>query len=546
VIADEAPASAVSPASPDAGRPGDRPGDHREIGWDLARSFAIVMMVLINFQLMLARAPDAGGSDHAEQILRWLVHVPSGRSSSLFVVLAGAGFSLLTRRARLSGDRVELRVARRTVLLRAVFLFLLGNALLLVWSIDILHFYACYLTIAALLFLRARGFVLALVAVLVTVLAAALDVALPERAELPYLSPAGLALDVLVDGVHPILPWLAFVAYGAWLGRRDLADVALRRTFLVRAALVVVLVELGSLALAYLALRVESLAPLRPHLGLLATAWDPDPLFVVSACGSATVMITLAHELVSRPRIAASLPVRALVSTGQLALSVYLTHAIVGVVIPRYLLGLGGHSLSVVAVTVYWLGFVLVVIVLSAIYRRFLPRGPLEWVMRLVTSWRLPSERAVSSAPRTAPLEAPKARAPAGPVRALAWSLVALGGVVLVLARVVGMGLGETQLEGPARLPAMLSGELSLARPRAVHRLSLDRTRSVTLETRSGLDLYLELDALEPGGPRRIAEDDDGGDGLDARVSRELAPGEYSVTVRPYAATTGPYLLAIF
>jgi uncharacterized membrane protein YeiB len=519
----------------------------REEGYDLARALAIVLMVLVNFQLMLARPPAGEGT--AELLLRWLVHVPSGRSSSLFVVLSGAGFSLLTRRARESGDRVELRVARRTLLLRAAFLFVLGNLLHVVWSIDILHFYACYLAIAALLFLRASDAVLLGAAALITALGAALEVLLevlaPDREELPFLSPGGMALDALIDGVHPVVPWLAFVAYGAWLGRRDLAHEGTRRALLRRAALVVVAVELGSLAVSYAATRLDALAALRPHLGLLATSWTPDPLYVVSASATATVMITLAHEVVARPAVARQPIVRALVATGQLALSLYLTHAIVGVVIPRWTLGIG-HALSVTVVTAYWAGFVLVAIAGAALHRRFFARGPLEWVMRRLTSFRLSSE------PSRELLRQPLvtiAHAPAPRSAGLAWAVVAVGGLALAVARLTGLPLAATTgpaLEVPTPAPLFAAGELTLLGMRAEHRLDVRAPTHVILETRSGADLYLELDGVGPDGTRtRLGEDDDGGDGLDARLELDLAPGEHRVIVRPYAATTGPFLLEV-
>jgi uncharacterized protein len=524
-------------------------GDHRERGWDLARAFAIVMMVLINFQLMLARPPAASGLDHGEQILRWLVHVPSGRSSTLFVVLSGVGFSLLTRAARETGDRVALRVARRALLLRVAFLFVLGNLLHVVWSIDILHFYACYLLLATLLFLRAPDAVLLAVGALVTIAAAAIDLALPGRAELPYLSPLGMLLDVLVDGVHPVLPWLAFVSWGAWLGRRDLSDPVRRRAYLRRAALVVVTTELASLGVARLVLGVPALAPVVPSLGIFGTGWDPAPLFVVSACGTATCFVCLAHEIVQRPRLGRSVIVRALVSTGQLALSIYLLHAIVGVVLPRFFLG-WGHALSVLAVTAYWLAFVLTVIVLAFFYRALFLRGPLEAVMRALTSWRLASERGETSTRRASDAAVraatePDASAPRG---RLAWAAVLVGVVLLVAARTLGLGtlLGAAGAELHSfDTSARLEGELSLARPRQRFAFEASQDREVTIETRSGLDLYLELDRLEGTARTRVSEDDDSGEGVDARLTAEITPGRYELVVRPYAATTGPFVVEI-
>ena len=77
--------------------------------------------------------------------------------------------------------------------------------------------------------------------------------------------------------------------------------------------------------------------------------------------------------------------------------------------------------------------------------------------------------------------------------------------------------------------------------PRDVYKLTLAHPAHVTLTTRSGLDLFLELHE----GSRFIAEDDDSGPGLDAEIEADLEPGTYEIIVRPFASTTGPYALDV-
>jgi hypothetical protein len=90
-----------------------------------------------------------------------------------------------------------------------------------------------------------------------------------------------------------------------------------------------------------------------------------------------------------------------------------------------------------------------------------------------------------------------------------------------------------------------VSGELSLARPRQRFWLEASRSGEVTIETRSGLDLYLELDRVEGTTRTRVSEDDDSGEGVDARLTSPFTPGRYELVVRPYAATTGPFVVEI-
>lgn len=505
----------------------------RLLAFDLARSFAIVMMVLINFQLMLAARP-ADGDGAFSRALRWIVHVPSGRASSLFVVLAGVGISLLTRDARAATgpERWWVRaLATRILLLRAAFLLIAGLLLYQVWWIDILHFYACYLLIAALVLWWIPDALLLLAYLLVVIAACAIHLLDPPLPDLPLLSVQGFAIDALIDGVHPVLPWLAFVIYGLWLGRRDLGQPAIRRRIALVAAALFVGIELGALLLTTLVLSWPPLSPLTPHLDLLGTGWSPDPLYVISASCTATLFIVLAHELIDVPRIAGRRITRAMIAAGQLALSIYVTHAVLGVFIPRALFG-WRQALPVEAVTAYWLAFCVTVVIGAAIWRRFVARGPLELVMRALTSWRLPRERE-----RIVPSPPPAPEAPPLPrwTRGLALAVSALAGLLLLL-RITGIPLSAT-LDDGSRL-----GALSLFTQRQRHELTITEPTIVTLETHSGLDLYLELDDRDG---TRIAEDDDSGEGTEARLVQRLDPGTYWVAVRPYGATTGPYRLSV-
>jgi hypothetical protein len=42
-----------------------------------------------------------------------------------------------------------------------------------------------------------------------------------------------------------------------------------------------------------------------------------------------------------------------------------------------------------------------------------------------------------------------------------------------------------------------------------------------------------------------VGEDDDSGEGVHARLTAAITPGHYELVVRPYSATTGPYVVEI-
>lgn len=520
--------------------PPEAPADarHERVpGYDVARALAICGMVLINFGVYLLGSPRGVPG---EIFLRWLAHVPGGRASSLFVTLAGVGIARMAW-----GDPM---LARRTLLARAAVLMTLGgiNVILLGWDIDILHFYAWYLSIAALFFLRASPRALVVAAIAFGVSGALLEIFFPEEGrawaplytfrpasvlgmdlKLLYVSVPELLRDALVDGVHPIFPWLAFLLWGMWLGRLDLREPTLRHAVLARALGVVVATELTSRALALVLVQGEASARTVAWLGLVHTDWSPSAFYVLSACGSATSIIALAHEAVARwPE---SRLVRGLGNVGQLALSLYLVHAHLAIGIPRFFLG-QSRAMPVETMLLYWVAFVLVVLPLAALYRTRFRRGPVEWLLRRVTG----------SPEHVAPLT-PAGMTPREPPRWV-WPALALGLAMLPLASFVGGAPWRTECpERAAITDGATQGELSLFCPRARYAIEVEAPTTLTLGTRSGLDVYLEV--RREG--RILAEDDDSGPHLDARLVTTLAPGRYDVDVRPYSASTGPFVLTV-
>ena len=105
-------------------------------GLDLARAMALLGMVLVNFRI--AMGVLTGGPDWLKAILDAL----EGRSAASFVVLAGIGLGLSTR--KLAWPAAMTHTARR-----ALFLLILGLLNYLVFPADIIHYYAVYFLLGA-------------------------------------------------------------------------------------------------------------------------------------------------------------------------------------------------------------------------------------------------------------------------------------------------------------------------------------------------------------------------------------------------------------
>lgn len=100
----------------------------------------------------------AGGSGP-----EWLVFAAGlldRRAAATFVVLAGVGILLMMNKARLEANVHQTLTHRKTLLKRALFLFVVGLLDTPLWPADILHFYGLYIAIAVMfLTLRVRSLV---------------------------------------------------------------------------------------------------------------------------------------------------------------------------------------------------------------------------------------------------------------------------------------------------------------------------------------------------------------------------------------------------
>lgn len=483
-------------------------------GYDLARALAIIGMVMINFPIYLTTlGPDAPGS-----LGVWLANLHGGRAAALFVTIAGAGIGFMARGA-------NLWAVRRVLLLRSIFLLIAGALLIQVWRIDILHFYGFYLLIAAVFFVSLPRWALLPLLVVVGGFSIALHAGAfaawglsVDHPDYGHWTAAGIATDALISGVHPVFPWITYILLGMWLSGLDLTDRGTRgRVIVVSAAL-----AFGA-PLVSTALEVVALAGYAPDavLNYLGVGYVPSPFYLLGAWGSSVLVIAAAQAVFAR--FSHNLPVKAFVSMGRLALTLYLAHALLAVVMPQHFFGFG--NLSLAATVAYGFAFCTVGLVFAAVWRTRFELGPVEMLMRRIAG-RTPR--------RAAPVPPRQISAPAR----WAWVAVSLMAVGLVGLQAVGpfgrLGCGE-----PQRLEASATSALSLTCPRQSFAVAVNERADVTLQTRSGHDLYLEVyldDEL-------VAQNDDGGPGLNPMLTETLEPGLYRALIRPYEDAVGGFVL---
>lgn len=359
---------------------------NRIIGYDLARALSLLGMVLINFWVMM---------EDTISIPQWLVStfdLIQGRAAATFVVLAGAGISLMSRDALLDNDAAAITKNRYKILKRGLFLFMLGMLNGSIWRADILHFYGIYFLIGiCLLTVPTRRLLqLSIIPVAVSslfILAIDFDRGLAFKTETysAFWKSAAMVWDIFFDGLYPVFPWAAFLILGMWLGRQRLADPVLRKKVLITGIGVVAFAECISRAVFLLSAPGSSLFD--PDVLLMWFAiepWDPMPLFMLSAGGSALIVvsssISFAQKWGNRRWI---LP---FLSVGQLSLTLYIAHIVVGSIVLKGMKGLDlePHLFPIWGTISFYSGAVL----FSNVWKRHFVRGPLEGLMRRVSKGR--------------------------------------------------------------------------------------------------------------------------------------------------------------
>lgn len=352
----------------------------RILGYDIARALAVIGMIIVNFKVVM------GAEQHGPHWLLTFASLFEGRAAATFVVLAGAGLSLLSYRARQNHDLIALGRNRVSLLKRALFLFVVGLLYTPLWPADILHFYGIYLTVGALvlavsnrrLWQLAGAFTLGFVILLFTFeYEAGWD--WQSLSYEGFWTPAGFVRNLFFNGFHPVFPWTAFLLIGMVLGRQDLRNLAVRRRVMVWGVGVAVVAEAVSWIL------VKTLSAGAGPVGvelvsdLFGTApMPPMPLYIIAGSGTACAVIAACVAL--GERFAEASWLKPWVATGQLALTLYVAHVV---------LGMGGlealgwleHQTPTFAIGSA-LVFSALSILFAHLWRKRFKRGPLEWVMR--------------------------------------------------------------------------------------------------------------------------------------------------------------------
>ena len=355
----------------------------RIIGIDVARALAVIGMIIVNFKVVFG--------ENGSNWLRTVASIFDGKAAATFVVLAGVGLALMTNSAVKNNDLTKLKIARIRIVKRAFFLFFIGISYIAIWPADILHFYGIYMVIT--LFLLASKEKTILIAALF------LTIAFPilmifwdyetgwnfETLEYHgFWTVKGFIRNLFYNGFHPVIPWTAFMLIGYWFGKQDLYnDKFVRKTFWVSTAIFISIQALSYFSISYLSSGNPEIAmELTEILG--TSPMPPLPIYMFN--GIAIALSIISACIIFANRFQNSSMVQALYKTGQLALTFYVAHVIIGMGLIEAVNPTKMGKYSIEFSVIYALVFSLICVLFAVNWRKHKKYGPLEWAMRKVTN----------------------------------------------------------------------------------------------------------------------------------------------------------------
>jgi uncharacterized membrane protein YeiB len=355
---------------------------NRILGYDFARGLAIIGMIFVNFKTVMVAKTDA--------YLYHVVELLSGKAAALFVVLAGVGMTLMYQNAKAKNDLGKIREVKIILLKRAAFLLVVGLSYYSIWSGDILHFYGLYVPIGVLFLSVSRKWLQTLSFLLIIAYSASLlffnyeagwDWNTLEYTD--FFTVNGFFRNLFLNGFHPVFPWIAFLLTGIWIGRINFNDVKIRNRITIFSLTIFVVFKSISILL------INYLSQLSPKEALdttylLGTTPMP-PVFFYMITASSLAVFVISISIYISTKLSHTLFIKQMVSTGQLSLSNYFFHVIIGMLAIKFFFRKLEFAFSIEFTVVYAIVFSVVLIFFSHIWLMKFKKGPLEYIMRKIT-----------------------------------------------------------------------------------------------------------------------------------------------------------------
>ncbi len=353
---------------------------------DLARFFALVGMIIVNFKLeVLAYSGSKFLVDLTEHL--------DGKSAALFVVLAGMGISLMGR----AGDHKQKQLI---LIKRGLFLFCFGFINCFIYNGDILHVYGVFLIIAALM-LNKEGYIYIFLAIILTILYVPIFTVYDYDTAwnwqnfnyVDFFTLKGFLRNLFYNGFFPVIPWLGFLFVGMWLGGQDLSKKKLHYFLIISGVTLMAIAFTSShFILSYMInllpesvnlinsqVKTDTISLMHDLFG--TDSIPPLPIYILIGTGFAFLSIGIAFCLEAFEKLRTIL--RPLEITGRQTLSLYVAH-IIFVIVPLKYFEILDHDRIEISLMVSFT-FVIIAIIYANLWAKKYKRGPVEMLMRRIT-----------------------------------------------------------------------------------------------------------------------------------------------------------------
>jgi len=355
----------------------------RIIGVDVARALAVIGMIIVNFKIAFG--------DQGSTAYKLFASIFEGKAAATFVVLAGVGMALMSNNAIKNNAKIKIRNTRIRIGKRALLLFVIGLLYTPIWIADILHFYGIYMLITLFLISSSRklifNFGLSLIFIY-PLLMLFWDYDIGWNFETfvysDFWSVSGFFRNLFFNGFHPVIPWTSFMLLGLWFGKQDLSDERfIKKSIWVSISVFIVMLLVSKILIAVLSEGSQiNLLELKQVLG--TSPMPPLPIYMIS--GSSIAIFIISISILIARKWENNFIIVALTKTGQLALTFYVAHVVIGMGIIEFINPEKMGKYPIAFSIIYALLFSVFCVLFAVMWTKYKKTGPLEWVMRKLTS----------------------------------------------------------------------------------------------------------------------------------------------------------------
>jgi len=356
--------------------------ENRILGIDLARALALMGMIIVNFKIFFGESGN--------QLLVYLASTIEGKASATFVFLAGTTMALMSNNAIRQNNQEKISFIKIKIFKRAMFLFVFGLLFVPIWDADILHFYGIYMMISIYFITKKTSgifFGVYCFMVIYLILFFIFDYDKGWNFELleysGFWTVGGFIKNLFFNGFHPVFAWVVFMLVGLWFGKQNINDTRfLKKVFFISLCFFIFIHISSKLLISFIG---NGDAVLIEELNYLIGTQAMPPLIIYLLNGIFISLVIVSASILFVKKFTQSKIILALNKMGQLTLSLYIFHIILGIIpfilIDENVMG----SFCIEFSLIYSFVFIVFCILFANIWLKYNTYGPFEALMRKIS-----------------------------------------------------------------------------------------------------------------------------------------------------------------